>query len=175
MINSHVILLGYMGCGKSTIASKLSSIIDIPFIDLDKYIEKEYGMTISEIFHSMGEIKFRNIEKNTLEKLLNQKEKTIFPLGGGTPCYYDNMKLILNFSENVFFINTSINVLVNRLFNEKESRPIIKSINNTNQLKEFISKHLFERIIFYNKSNHTIKDDDYSVEKICNLILKKLI
>jgi shikimate kinase len=127
MINSHVILLGYMGCGKSTIASKLSSIIDIPFIDLDKYIEKEYGMTISEIFHSMGEIKFRNIEKNTLEKLLNQKEKTIFSLGGGTPCYYDNMK------------------------------------------------HLFERIIFYNKSNHTIKDDDYSVEKICNLILKKLI
>ena len=85
------------------------------------------------------------------------------------------MKLILNFSENVFFINTSINVLVNRLFNEKESRPIIKSINNTNQLKEFISKHLFERIIFYNKSNHTIKDDDYSVDKICNLILKKLI
>ena len=108
MINSHVIVLGYMGCGKSTIARKLSSIIDIPFIDLDKYIETKYNMTIPEIFDSEGEIKFREIEKETLEKLLMQKDKIIISTGGGTPCYFENMQYILNSSSNVFFMFGSL-------------------------------------------------------------------
>lgn len=175
MINSHVIVLGYMGCGKSTIARKLSSIIDIPFIDLDKYIETKHNMTIPEIFDSKGEIKFREIEKDTLEKLLMQKDKIIISIGGGTPCYFENMQYILNSSSNVFFINTTVSTLANRLFYEKDSRPLIKSINDINKLKEFISKHLFERMVYYRKSNHIIDGNDNDVENICNQILKKLI
>jgi shikimate kinase len=166
MINSHVIVLGYMGCGKSTIARKLSSIIDIPFIDLDKYIETKHNMTIPEIFDSKGEIKFREIEKETLEKLLMQKDKIIISIGGGTPCYFENMQYILN---------TTVSTLANRLFYEKDSRPLIKSINDINKLKEFISKHLFERMVYYRKSNHIIDGNDNDVENICNQILKKLI
>ena len=164
-----------MGCGKSTIARKLSSIIDIPFIDLDKYIETKNNMTIPEIFDSEGEIKFREIEKETLEKLLMQKDKIIISIGGGTPCYFENMQYILNSSSNVFFINATVSTLANRLFYEKDSRPLIKSINDINKLKEFISKHLFERIVYYRKSNHIIDGNDNDVENICNQILKKLI
>ena len=164
-----------MGCGKSTIARKLSSIIDIPFIDLDKYIETKHNMTIPEIFDSKGEIKFREIEKETLEKLLMQKDKIIISIGGGTPCYFENMQYILNSSSNVFFINTTVSTLANRLFYEKDSRPIIKSIIDINKLKEFISKHLLERMVYYRKSNHIIDGNDNDIENICNQILKKLI
>jgi shikimate kinase len=104
-----------------------------------------------------------------------QKDKIIISIGGGTPCYFENMQYILNSTSNVFFINTTVSTLANRLFYEKDSRPLIKSINDINKLKEFISKHLFERMVYYRKSNHIIDGNDNDVENICNQILKKLI
>ena len=114
-------------------------------------------------------------KKETLEKLLMQKDKIIISIGGGTPCYFENMQYILNSSSNVFFINATVSTLANRLFYEKDSRPLIKSINDINKLEEFISKHLFERMFYYRKSNHIIDGNDNDVENICNHILKKLI
>ena len=165
-----------MGCGKSTIARKLSTIINIPFIDLDKYIETKHNMTIPEIFNSKGEIKFREIEKSIFRKIINaKKEDLLFQSVEELPVILKTCNYILNSSSNVFFINTTVSTLANRLFYEKDSRPLIKSINDINKLKEFISKHLFERMVYYRKSNHIIDGNDNDVENICNQILKKLI
>jgi len=174
MVNSHIVLLGYMGCGKTTISNKLEAILNLPKFDLDQIIEKEYKMSISEIFNKKGQIEFRRIERIFLKKLLNNKDKSIISLGGGTPCYHDNMEIILKYSKNVFFINTSPELLSERLFNQRSKRPIIESINSIIKLKEFISKHLFERIIFYNKANHIILDSNQGIDSTCNKIIEKI-
>ena len=70
MVNSHIVLLGYMGCGKTTISNKLEAILNLPKFDLDQIIEKEYKMSISEIFNKKGQIEFRRIERIFLKKLL---------------------------------------------------------------------------------------------------------
>ena len=174
MVNSHIVLLGYMGCGKTTISNKLEAILNLPKFDLDQIIEKEYKMSISEIFNKKGQIEFRRIERIFLKKLLNNKNKSIISLGGGTPCYHDNMETILKYSKNVFFINTSPELLSERLFNQRSKRPIIESINSIIKLKEFISKHLFERIIFYNQANHIILDSNQGIDSTCNKIIEKI-
>ena len=174
MVNSHIVLLGYMGCGKTTISNKLEAILNLPKFELDQIIEKEYKMSISEIFNKKGQIEFRRIERIFLKKLLNNKNKSIISLGGGTPCYHDNMETILKYSKNVFFINTSPELLSERLFNQRSKRPIIESINSIIKLKEFISKHLFERIIFYNQANHIILDSNQGIDSTCNKIIEKI-
>ena len=94
MINSHIVLLGYMGCGKTTISSKLETILNLPSIDLDQFIENELKMSISQIFNTKGQIEYRKIENRFLKILLNKKTKSIISLGGGTPCYHNNMDLV---------------------------------------------------------------------------------
>jgi shikimate kinase len=75
-----IILLGYMGCGKSTIAKALSKTIKVPFVDLDTYIEKK-GLSISAIFEMKGEIKFRKMEHEAFVELLNAPGMQLLVLG----------------------------------------------------------------------------------------------
>src|SRR5690606_30914132 len=89
-----IILLGYMGCGKSTIAQNLSKITNIPFLDLDNCIENRAGLSINEIFEKHGEIYFRKLEHQMFIELLGSSEESIIGLGGGTPCYANNHQLL---------------------------------------------------------------------------------
>jgi len=95
MNSTKIILIGYMGSGKSVIGSKLSEALGIQFIDLDDAIESAEGTVISKIFESKGELYFRQLERKCLEQLLELPEPMVLSLGGGTPCYYDNMEFIL--------------------------------------------------------------------------------
>lgn len=172
---SSLFLIGFSGSGKSSVGKKLANVLNYTFIDIDRIIEKKTGKSIDEIITQNGEIEFRKIEKKFLEKSLKTKTQTIISLGGGTPCYYDNMDFILKVSNNVFFINTSLDELTARLFKEKDSRPLIKSFQSKDSLKEFVAKHLFERIVYYKRSNHTIKDENKSLDDLCNEIISKVI
>ena len=67
MVNSHIVVLGYMGCGKTTVSNKLKAILDLPLFDLDQFIENEFEMTIAEIFNTKGKIEFRRIENKILK------------------------------------------------------------------------------------------------------------
>ena len=84
-----------MGSGKSRVGKALSQCIDIPYIDLDSYIEIQEKSSIESIFNNKGEVYFRKKERHYLEQLLLQKEPVILALGGGTPCYYDSMDFIV--------------------------------------------------------------------------------
>ena len=81
-----IVLLGYMGCGKSTIANRLSKTTHIPFVDLDKIIEEKTNSSINQIFEQHGEIYFRKLEHDVFVELLNAPENIIIGLGGGPPC-----------------------------------------------------------------------------------------
>ena len=94
--------------------------------------------------------------------------------GGGTPCYGNNMQFILEATPNVFYLKLSIATLVERLFREKEGRPLIKH-HSEEALPEFIGKHLFERNQFYTMANHTINGDGKGVEAIVDEMLTLLV
>lgn len=146
-------LIGYMGSGKSTVGKLLAEELNYKFYDLDQEIEKEYDLTISEIFSRKGEVFFRKAERKMLEKLINLEEDAVVALGGGTPCYGDNMELIKN-SNTVrsIYLKLNIQTLLERLQREKTERPMISHLQTRELLEEFIRKHLFERGFYYNQS-----------------------
>ena len=159
-----IILLGYMGCGKSTIAEKLSSLIQIPFVDLDKSIEAKAEMTISQIFESFGEVYFRKLEHDVFVELLAAPENQIIGLGGGTPCYANNHELLKGEGITSIYLKASVETLFSRLAHNKSKRPIV--VNKTeDELKEFIAKHLFDRSYYYNQAEYKVSVDHQTIDE----------
>jgi shikimate kinase len=171
-----IVLMGYMGSGKSTIGKDLASILNYKFVDLDDYISDNENDSISNIFNSKGEIYFRKKESFYLNELLKTKNHIVLALGGGTPCYGQNMKL-LNSTKAVksFYLQLAIPLLSIRLFKEKEKRPLISHLTSEEAMLEFIGKHLFERVQYYNQATFTIKTDNKTKQDIIEEILMQLI
>lgn len=168
-----IILLGYMGCGKSTIAKILSKNIDVPFVDLDQYIEKKENLTINAIFEQRGEIYFRKLEHQAFVELLASSEQLIIGLGGGTPCYANNHELLIGENVSSIYLKASIQTLFNRLSLNKSKRPLLAD-KSDEELKEFIAMHLFERSFYYNQAQFTVSVDEKTVDQTVADILTTL-
>ncbi len=168
-----IFLIGYMGSGKTVVGKSLSKSINYNFYDLDKFIELNEKKSISEIFRLKNEIYFREIESKYLNELISVKEKKIISTGGGTPCYSNNIDLINNNSVSIY-LKASVDTLVKRLNDAKINRPLISHLKDKSELKDFISKHLFERNYFYEKAKIKIKTDDLKLSEIINLIIGSL-
>ncbi len=159
-----IILLGYMGCGKSTIANKLSKLIEIPFVDLDKKIEEKVSLSINAIFEKHGEIYFRKLEHEVFIELLLSPEQLIIGLGGGTPCYANNHEFLNGDNVISVYLKASIDTLFNRLSHNKSKRPLIAD-KSDEEMKEFIAKHLFDRSFYYNQAQYKVIVDDKSIDQ----------
>lgn len=168
-----IILLGYMGCGKSTIANRLSKTTTIPFLDLDKVIEEKTNLSINQIFEQQGEIYFRKLEHEVFVELLNSPEDLIIGLGGGTPCYANNHELLKGEDVSSIYLKASIDTLFERLVVNKDKRPLIAN-KNEDEMKEFIAKHLFDRSFYYNHAQHKVSVDGKSIDETVNDILEIL-
>lgn len=168
-----IILLGYMGCGKSTIANKLSERTAIPFLDLDQYIENQSQLSIKELFQKYGEIYFRKLEHDALVTLLEKNENLIIGLGGGTPCYANNHELLQRPDVVSIYLKASIATLFERLSRNKSNRPLIANLNDA-ELQEFIAKHLFDRSYYYNQAQHKVIVDDKKVDETVDTIIDVL-
>ena len=169
----NIILTGYMGCGKTEIGSKISQKLGMKFIDLDKYIEKREGSSITKIFEKKGDIYFRIIESKYLH-LIVKEDDIILSLGGGTPCYHENYK-IFNSDNNIsFYLKYSRKNLSKRLFAIKKNRPLISQFKSEDKLLEFVSKHLFEREYYYSMAKNTINCDDKSIDQNSKHIIETL-
>ena len=162
---NKIIILGYMGSGKSTIAQKLALSLNLPFIDLDQYIEQNENVSIKKLFENNKEIQFRKLEHQHLKELLANNDSFVLSLGGGTPCYANNHLLLQGENIMSVYLKASIETLTNRLKVEKDSRPLLAN-QPDDELSEFIAKHLFERSYFYTHAKHTITVDGKSVETI---------
>lgn len=169
-----ITFLGYMGSGKSTIGQQLAAVLDYEFIDLDHYITKKEGDSISEIFNNKGEIYFRKIENHYLKDIISKKENIVLSLGGGTPCYANNMAVLNTDKVTSYYLKLPPASLANRLFFEKENRPLISHIKTKEALQEYIAIHLFERQSYYERATNTLKTDDVSVKEIIEQVIKRL-
>lgn len=167
---NKVILIGYMGSGKSIIAKKLAIDTQIRCLELDKLIEKKSKMAIETIFSEKGELYFRKLEHELFLEKMQSNESFVMSTGGGTPCYYNHHELLKNENCISIYLKASITTLYDRLVLEKKNRPLISNLSNE-ELKEFIAKHLFDRNFYYHQAKYTIVVDDKSVDEIVDEII----
>ena len=165
----RIYLIGFMGSGKTHWGRLLSTKLTLPFFDLDKQIVDEEKKSIVEIFEEKGEEYFRMLEKEALYILTESHESFVMACGGGTPCYFNNIDYMNNNGTTVW-LNTRLDVLFNRLLQEKESRPLLKSLTDA-QLKQFILKKFSERRIYYEQANLVIEESEASVDLLIQHIM----
>ncbi|MGB8190749.1 MAG: shikimate kinase [Chitinophagaceae bacterium] len=165
----RIYLIGFMGSGKTHWGNLLSSRLTLPFFDLDKQITEDEGKSIVEIFEQKGEEYFRMMEKETMYILTESHESFVMACGGGTPCYFNNIDYMNNNGITVW-LNTRMEVLFNRLLEEKDSRPLLRNLSD-GQLRQFILKKFSERRIYYEQASLVIEESEASVESLIQHIM----
>lgn len=150
---TRIILIGYMGAGKTTVGRALSKELGIPFYDLDWYIESRRRKKIAQIFEEVGEEGFRKIEHNMLHEVA-EFEDVIVSCGGGTPCFFDNIDY-MNRQGDVVYLKASPEVLYSHLLMSKNERPLLKG-KSPEELIAFIREQLHVREPYYNRARYTL-------------------
>ena len=164
-----------MGAGKTTVGKALAKELNIPFYDLDWYIESRMRKKVSQIFAERGEEGFRQIEHNMLHEVA-EFEDVIVSCGGGTPCFFDNIDY-MNSQGQVVYLKADPEVLYDHLMMGKGDRPLLKGKSHE-ELLAFIREQLEYREPFYSKARYTLDVslmDNYekikiTVAKLCELI-----
>jgi len=134
----HIILMGFMGSGKSSMGLKLSYKLRKAFLDTDKLIEKKEGMSISDIFATYGEAYFRKKETEVLESLKWESAERIISLGGGTPLREENRKLLKELG-TVVYLKVSADTVYERLQGDN-TRPLLQGDNPKQKIEDLLAK-----------------------------------
>lgn len=163
----NIFIIGFMGSGKSSLAQRLSNILNLNFIDIDEEIENLSDLKISEIFQQKGEDEFRNIERQCLLNIINT-DNNIIATGGGTPCFFDNMDVINKNGVSIYLKMTPAQ-LFRRLKNSKTPRPLVKELNYF-QLKETIIYMLSKREKFYSQANYIVDGKNIDIKQIISFL-----
>lgn len=158
-----------MGSGKSYWGRLLSTQLQVPYYDLDEVIEKNTGQTIRHIFDTKGEAHFRELEKETLAQLIAGQSNLVLSTGGGTPCYFNNIDLMKE-SGTVVWLNPSLDLVCKRLIHEKDKRPLLKNISDT-ELRSFVLKKMNDRRIYYEQAQVHVNGDEVSLDQLAKQIL----
>ena len=165
-----IYLIGFSGCGKTTIGKALAEKLNYEFADLDQLIEKNEGISISDFFKEKGEHQFREVEQAVLSKTISYP-KAVISCGGGTPCFHDNMDFMLN-NGTTIYLEVSEDKLVNRLSNATNERPLLN--DHENDLRERIALLMEERKKDYERAHLIIENsgnEEATIEKILIALL----
>ena len=171
----RIFLTGYMGAGKTTLGKAFARKLNLPFVDLDWYMEERFHKTVGELFVERGEAGFRELEKKMLHEV-GAFEDVVISTGGGAPCFFDNMDF-MNRNGKTVFLNVHPDVLFRRLRVAKQQRPILQG-KQDDELKEFIIRALEKRTPFYSQAQYVFNADELedrsqiekSVEKLRDLL-----
>ena len=158
-----IFIIGYMASGKTTFGKALAEKLGVAFIDLDDFIEMNSSKKIHEIFQESGEEGFRKIEREMLKKAVDSEPDAVIACGGGTPCFFDNMKC-LNENGVTIFIETSTPVLIERLQAENSSRPLMAG-KSDDEIKQKVLGQLCERLPYYMEAKLKWHGDDLNTQE----------
>lgn len=164
----HIVLIGFMGCGKTRIGRELAHKLKLPFVDVDKEIVEKEGMPIADIFDDKGEAFFRELETEMFKTLVAKKEQSVISAGGGLPIQENNQKYLENCE--VVYLTATVDVLAKRLSGDKK-RPILKGGNLREKITTLKAKRdpIYERV-----SDITVDTSDVAVDKIVAQIIDAL-
>ncbi len=172
---TRIILIGYMGAGKTTIGRALAKELGIPFYDLDWYIESRMRKKVPQIFAERGEEGFRKIEHNMLHEVA-EFENIIVSCGGGTPCFFDNIDY-MNGQAMTVYLKADPDVLYDHLRMGRTERPLLTG-KTPEELRLFIAEQLRQREPYYTKARYTLDVslmDNYEKIKVSVSKLRELL
>jgi shikimate kinase len=162
-MNRRIILIGYMGAGKTTLGRQLAAELGLPFIDSDAEIEKREGRSVKDIFEVEGELSFRSKETLFLKEVANNRE-FVLAVGGGTPCFFNNMDL-LNHMGLTIYLDCSQEILIDRIGKEAFKRPLLKGLSMVD-LEQFIAVNLKNRTPYYRQAKMVVSTEDQRVDAL---------
>ncbi|ADY73697.1 Shikimate kinase [Desulfurobacterium thermolithotrophum DSM 11699] len=165
-MKDKIVLVGFMGSGKTTVGKLLSKVLKIPFVDLDEEIVKRTNMSIPCIFEKFGEERFREIERKTLVEFLLKPKNLVISTGGGAPTYKNNMELINKNSVSVY-LKTDFEKLWERI-SKDSNRPLVRLG------KEKVRDLLKRRLSHYEKAKIIIRTDELTPEEVVKKILPEV-
>ena len=171
-MHSRIVLVGFAGAGKSTIAKKIAQHFKFSILDTDKMLEEKYRISVFDVFEKYDENVFRQLEYKILEEALQQKN-VVIATGGGAPCFFDAMKLI---NENAYsiYIEMSSKSLTHRLINAKVTRPHTQN-KTEEELLAFITEQLALRAPIYQQAHFTVKGEDFDLQNVIQKLDDEII
>ena len=165
----RIFLVGYMGCGKSTLGRRLARRLGVPFIDTDARVEEREGATVSDLFRYEGEQRFREIEREVLDAAIAGNDSAVISKGGGLPVWGDNMAR-MNAAGCTVYLRRSAENIAGRLSPYgRRKRPRLQGLNDE-ELVAFMTRDMASREPFYSRAKLILAcdslPDDELVERI---------
>ena len=166
-----IFLIGFMGSGKSSIGKLLSVKLDYALMETDLLVEMKLKQSIAEIFSNLGEAGFRQAENQVMLDIFSKSQKAIISTGGGTPCFFDHIKL-MNSCGITVYLKRSAADLYHFLKDDNKIRPVLSGFND---LKTGVENLLKSREKFYNMAKYILEvEANETDEKVVELIVKLL-
>lgn len=162
-----VVLIGFMGAGKSTVGKELANSLQLPFVDSDQLIEEQEGKSIRELFETIGEDAFRSLEAQVIRSL-NVHDPMVIAVGGGLPVYHNNMEF-LNGNGLTIYLHHEPELLVERLVADRFHRPLVSHLSKDDLVK-FVKQSIQERDAFYKKAKIILSTDQQQIPFILQSI-----
>ncbi len=158
-----------MASGKTSHGKKLAKNLGYHFIDLDEYTENKFDKNITEIFKDEGEKQFREFETTSLNECINTNQKTIVALGGGTPCFNNNLNLIKD-NGYLIYLKMDAEPLYKRVFGIKSQRPLLANQEEKDMLK-YINDLLATREEFYKQADVILYNNNLQEDELKQTVL----
>ena len=166
-------LVGYMGCGKTTVGRRLARRLKMDFCDTDTMVERMEGASVGDIFRYEGEARFRELEREVLERIIARKEPCVVSTGGGLPVWRDNMER-MNDAGVTLYIHRSAERIARRLSPYgRRKRPSLRGLADE-ELVGFMRANMAERAAFYERSQLIFDGDRLSDSELIEEILNNL-
>lgn len=166
-----IFLIGYMGCGKSSLGRKLAKAGGMEFMDMDSIIEQREGASISDIFHYQGEEYFREVERALIEELGAAEGSMVISTGGGAPAWENNMECMNSLGATIYLRRTAQQIASRLSLHGRQKRPKLRGLNDE-ELVAFMTTNMAEREPFYAKAQYCVDCAECSDAELIELILQ---
>lgn len=166
-------LVGYMGCGKTSIGRRLARRLGFGFADTDALVEQAEGAAVADIFQYEGEAYFRRQERAALERLIAEGGDRVVSTGGGLPCWEDNMERLNRSGTSVYIRRPAAQIAARLTPYGRQKRPRLRGLDD-GELLDFMTRNMAEREPFYLRARYTLEGADLSDEELVASLVKLL-
>ncbi|MDE6876932.1 MAG: AAA family ATPase [Alistipes sp.] len=166
-------LVGYMGCGKSTLARKIARRLGVEAVDTDRAVEEREGATVADIFRYEGEERFREVEREVLERLIADPATRVVSTGGGLPLWRDNMARMNEAGTTVYLRRSAEQIALRLSPYGRQKRPRLRGLSD-GELVGFMARDIAEREPCYAQARWVFDCDALSDDEVAENILSKI-
>lgn len=164
-------LIGYMGCGKSSLGRKVARRLGVRFVDTDSVIEEREGASISDIFQYEGEEYFRRLERSVIDEVADDTADVVVSTGGGLPVWKDNMETMNRVGTTVY-IRRSAEQIASRLSPYgRQKRPKLRGLSDE-EIVDFMTRNMAEREPYYARALHVFDTEGVSDGELADRIVE---